>query len=81
MKKLIILILLLIIPVLLLAQDRILLSEAIHQAIDKEGIEGAKKYFENLNESQRSIYEVDMKGISAISNAYMQEGNTKLRVL
>jgi len=79
MKKFIYLLILIYftIPALLIAQSKPLLSEAIHQMIDIEGIEKAKIYFKSLDETQRSLYEVDMKGISEISNAYAKEGNMK----
>jgi hypothetical protein len=60
---------------LLIAQDKPLLSEAIHEAIDEQGIDEAKKHFAKLYESKKDHYEIDMGGISALSSAYAQDNN------
>jgi predicted flap endonuclease-1-like 5' DNA nuclease len=57
------------------AQDKPLLSEAIRKAIDGKGIEVAKKQFSEMNQSQREKYNIDMQGISKLTNAYVQAGN------
>ncbi len=59
------------------AQDKPLLSEAIRKEIDTQGIEIAKKYFAEQFQFQKDLYNVDMQGISAISNAYAQAGDTE----
>ena len=58
-----------------LAQDKPLLSEAIRKAIDSKGIEAAKKQFAEMDQSQREKYNIDMQGISELTNAYVQAGN------
>lgn len=57
------------------AQDKPLLSEAIHKAIDTKGIEAAKKQFTDMDKSQRDSYNIDMQGISELTNEYVQDGN------
>jgi hypothetical protein len=57
------------------AQEKPLLSEAIHKAIDTKGIEAAKKQFAKMDQSQRDGYNIDMQGVSALTNEYMQAGN------
>lgn len=56
-----------------LAQDKPLLSEAIRKAIDTKGIEAAKKQFADLDKSQRDSYNIDMQGISELTNEYVQD--------
>jgi hypothetical protein len=60
---------------LLLAQDKPLLSEAIKNSIDTQGIETAKKHFKEIYESNIDLYEVDMKGLSDLSSTYVKAGN------
>lgn len=60
---------------LLLAQDKPLLSEAIKNSIDNQGIEAAKKHFKEIYESKKDFYEVDMKGLSDLSSSYIKDGN------
>lgn len=60
---------------LVLAQDKPLLSEAIKNAIDTQGIEAAKKHFTEIYESKKDNYKIDMKGISNLSSAYIKDGN------
>jgi rubrerythrin len=60
---------------LLLAQDKPLLSEAIKNSIDTQGIETAKKHFKGIYESKKDLYEVDMKGLSDLSSTYVKAGN------
>jgi hypothetical protein len=57
------------------AQDKPLLSDAIRKAIDSQGVEAAKKHFAELDESQGDSYNIDMQGISELTNAYVQAGN------
>ena len=57
------------------AQDKPLLSTAIKQAIDTDGVEAAKEQFTSMNQSDREQYEVDMEGISELTNSYVEDGN------
>lgn len=57
------------------AQDKPLLSTAIQQAIDTDGLEAAKEKFTSMNESDREQYEVDIQGISELTNSYLENGN------
>lgn len=57
------------------AQDKPLLSDVIRKAIDTQGVEAAKKHFAELDESQRDNYNIDVQGISELTNAYVQAGN------
>lgn len=59
----------------ILAQDKPLLSKAIKNAIDTQGIEAAKKHFTEIYESKKDDYKIDMKGISNLSSAYIKDGN------
>ena len=61
--KLTILIILLV-PILIVAQDKVLLSNAIQKELDDEDIDNAIKYFAEQFEANKNSYEVDMKGIS-----------------
>jgi len=56
------------------AQQKAPLSEAIRQAIDSKGIEKAKEHFVQLYETERTLYEVDMKEILTLVNNYVQNG-------
>lgn len=62
-------------PALLTAQDKPLLSEAIREMIDTQGIEAAKKHFAEQYELQKDAYEIDMKGIAELTNSYVKAGN------
>jgi hypothetical protein len=62
-------------PALLTAQDKPLLSEAIREVIDTQGIEAAKKHFAEQYELHPDAYEIDMKGISELTNSYVKAGN------
>lgn len=57
------------------AQDKPLLSDAIQQEIDANGIEAAKKKFTSMDQTERARYEVDTDGISELTNAYLEDGN------
>ena len=57
------------------AQDRPLLSEAIKNSIDTQGIDVAKKHFTEIYNSKKDFYEIDMKGISELSSYYIKAGN------
>lgn len=57
------------------AQDKPILSEAIRTSIDTKGVEAAKKQFTDMDKSQRERYNVDMEGISTLTNDYLEEGN------
>jgi hypothetical protein len=57
------------------AQDKPLLSEAIQNTIDSQGVEAAKEYFSSMDSSERQQYNVDMEGISELTNAYLEDGN------
>jgi hypothetical protein len=57
-----------------IAQDKPLLSEEIRKAIDTQGIEGAKKQFAEPNQTLLDKYNIDMQGISTVTNAYVQAG-------
>lgn len=63
------------IPAMLTAQDKPLLSEAIREVIDTQGIEAAKKHFAEQYELQKDAYEIDMKEISELGNSYVNAGN------
>jgi len=60
---------------LLTAQDKPLLSEAIREVIDTQGIEAAKKHFAEQYDSHPDAYEIDMKGIAELTNSYVNAGN------
>lgn len=60
---------------LLRAQNKPLLSEAIREVIDTQGIEAAKKHFAEQYELQKDTYDIDMKGISELGNSYVKAGN------
>jgi hypothetical protein len=62
-------------PALLTAQDKPLLSQAIREVIDTQGNEAAKKHFAEQHELQKDAYEIDMKGITELSNSYVKAGN------
>lgn len=57
------------------AQDKPLLSNAIQQAIDTDGVEAAKEQFTSMDSSERQQYNVDMEGISELTNSYLEDGN------
>jgi len=57
------------------AQDKPLLSDAIRKAIDNQGVEAAKRHFAELDESRRDSYNIDVQGISELTNKYVQGGN------
>ena len=61
-------------PVLILAQDKMLLSEAIQKELNAKGIESAKKYFADQFETNKNSYKVDMDGISEVSGTYANDG-------
>jgi hypothetical protein len=65
-------------PVLILAQDKMLLSEAIQKELNAKGIESAKKYFAGQFETNKNSYEVDMDGISELSGKYANAGKIEL---
>ena len=65
-------------PVIILAQGKVLLSEAIQDELNAKGIESAKKYFAEQFESNKNYYEVDMKGISELSSKYANAGKLEL---
>jgi len=62
-------------PSLLTAQDKPLLSEAIREVINTQGNEAAKKHFAEQYDLQKDAYEIDMKGITELSNSYVKAGN------
>lgn len=66
------------VPIFLIAQDKVLLSEAIQKELNAEGVEGAKKYFDEQFETNKNSYEVDMKGISELSSKYANDGEIEL---
>jgi hypothetical protein len=68
----------LITPVIILAQGKVLLSEAIQDELNAKGIESAKKYFAEQFESNKNSYEVDMDGISELSGKYANAGKIEL---
>lgn len=57
------------------AQDKPLLSDAIQQEIDANGADTAKQKFASMNPSEREQYEVDMEGISELTNSYLEDGH------
>jgi hypothetical protein len=57
------------------AQDKPLLSDAIQQEIDANGADVAKEKFASMDPNEREQYEVDMEGISKLTNAYLEDGN------
>lgn len=57
------------------AQDKPLLSDAIQQEIDANGAETAKEKFTSMDPSEREQYNVDMEGISKLTNTYLEDGN------
>ena len=57
------------------AQDKPLLSEAIKEAIDERGIQDAKQYFLDMDQSERAQYNIDTEGISDLTTFYLEEGN------
>lgn len=57
------------------AQDKPLLSDAIQQEIDANGAETAKEKFASMDPSERKQYNVDMEGISKLTNIYLEDGN------
>lgn len=57
------------------AQDKPLLSEAIQNAINSDGVESAKDQFTSMDVSEREQYKVDMEGISELTNTYLEDGN------
>jgi hypothetical protein len=63
------------IPALLTGQEKPLLSEAIREAIDMQGIEAAKKHFAEQYALHPDAYEIDMKEISELGNSYVKAGN------
>jgi hypothetical protein len=67
-----------IIPFIILAQDKELLSKAIQNELNTKGIKGAKKYFAEQFESNKNAYEVDMNGISELSGKYAKAGKIEL---
>jgi hypothetical protein len=58
------------------SQEKPLLSNAIRKAIDTRGVEGAKKYFKQSYAANKNYYEVDMEGVSKLSNEYVKNNNT-----
>ncbi len=64
-----------------LAQDKLNLSEAIHEVIESQGLEAAKQQFASMDPSERKQYNVDMEGISELTNAYLEEGNMEAIVV
>lgn len=57
------------------AQNKPLLSESIQQTIDTEGVEAAKEKFTSMDQAERGQFEVDMDGISELTNVYLEDGN------
>lgn len=57
------------------AQDKPDLSEAIRETINSQGVNAAKEHFTSMSPSERAQYNVDMEGISELTNAYLEEGN------
>lgn len=81
-KKSIISFLILLLPVAVLPnttlaqdQNKPLLSKAIHEVIESNGIDTAKKQFLKLDQTQRERYNTDMEGISDLINSYIEAGN------
>ena len=68
----------LITPVIILAQGKVLLSEAIQDELTAKGIESAKKYFAEQFESNKNSYEVDMDGISELSGKFANADKIEL---
>jgi len=66
------------IPVLILAQNNMLLSEAIQKELDAKGIEDAKKYFTGQFDTNKNSYDIDINGISELSGKYANAGNIEL---
>lgn len=56
-------------------QNKPLLSEAILEAIDLNGIDGAKAQFSKMDQVQRKKYEIDMERISELINSYIEDGD------
>jgi hypothetical protein len=67
-----------VLPVLVFAQEKVLLSEAIQKELGDKGFDNAKKYFAEQFEINKNSYEVDMKGISELSGKYANEGKIEL---
>ena len=57
------------------AQDKPNLSEAIQASIDTKGVDATTKQFTEMDKSQRDRYNIDMEGISELTNDYLEEGN------
>lgn len=58
-----------------IAQDKPNLSDSIREVIDNQGAEAAKEYFSSMDPSERQQYNVDMEGISELTNTYLEDGN------
>lgn len=58
-----------------LGQDKPLLSDAIRDAIENQGVEAAKAHFAEMDADERARYNIDTEGISELTNAYLEDGN------
>jgi len=77
MKKIFYLVILVTIlaPAFLTAQEKPLLSEAIKKVIDTNGIEAAKNHFADEYKLDKNHYKVDMKGVSSLAAEYSKTKN------
>lgn len=57
------------------AQEKQLLSNAIRNIIETQGIEAAKQQFANQYSTQKDLYNIDMQGIAELGREYAQNGN------
>jgi hypothetical protein len=57
------------------AEEKPLLSAEIRKTIDAEGIEAAKRRFEELFPAQKEKYQIDMNGFAQMAMNYMQAGD------
>ena len=58
-----------------IAEDKPSLSAEIGTVIEAEGIDAAKKRFADIYPAHKDDYEIDMQGMMAVSQGYMQAGD------
>jgi len=77
MKKTLFLLIIIVflIPTLANAQEKPLLSKSIKKAINTQGINEAKKFFDEEFKSNKDGYNIDMKGISKVAAEYTKAKN------
>lgn len=55
--------------------EKLLLSEEIRAALERDGAEAAERRFDEIYPSQKDRYEIDVKGLAELATEYLQAGD------